>query len=192
MAQYVVRYRRQREDRTDYKARLKLLVSGKTRLVIRRSNKNIKIQFIDYDKKGDKILSQTNSIELQKKFSWNYSCDNIPSAYLAGYLAGKKAKKEGIKSAIVDLGLQISKRKGVLYSAIKGIIDSGIEIPCNEEVFPEESRIKGEHTKAYSEKLKKEDENKYKKIYSKTLKSSKPENITADFEKTKKMIENGR
>jgi len=41
---YVVYYRRRREGKTDYAKRLALVKSGKTRMVVRRSNKGLVIQ----------------------------------------------------------------------------------------------------------------------------------------------------
>ena len=41
-------YRRKREGKTDYRKRLRLLLSGKPRLVIRRSLRDISAQVIEY------------------------------------------------------------------------------------------------------------------------------------------------
>ena len=43
---YTVKFRRKREGKTDYKKRIKYISSGKTRIVIRVSNNNIKVQGI--------------------------------------------------------------------------------------------------------------------------------------------------
>ena len=45
---YTVKYRRQREGKTNYDKRLKLLLSGKPRLIIRPSLKGITIQVEEY------------------------------------------------------------------------------------------------------------------------------------------------
>jgi large subunit ribosomal protein L18 len=52
---YHVKPRRQREGRTNYRKRLKLLRSGKVRAVVRKSIKNTQIQLIEYKEKGDII-----------------------------------------------------------------------------------------------------------------------------------------
>ena len=44
---FTVRFRRRRENKTDYRRRLRLLVSRKQRLVIRKGLKNITAQIID-------------------------------------------------------------------------------------------------------------------------------------------------
>ena len=58
--------RRRREGSTHYKLRLGMLKSGKTRVVIRKSLKNILIQFIKYSPEGDKVLLTISSKRLVK------------------------------------------------------------------------------------------------------------------------------
>ena len=145
---FVTKHKRRRQSITDYRKRLKMLLSHKTRAVVRKTNKYIVIQFVDFSSKGDVIKSQTNSRELVKK-GWKYSCNNLPAAYLAGILAGKKAKTKGIKEAILDIGLKSATRGNVIFSALKGISDSGIKINYDKEIMPDEKRIRGEHIKTY-------------------------------------------
>ena len=85
-----LQFRRRHEQRTDYKKRLRLLLSGKTRLVVRKTLKNYLVQFVDYESKGDKILVAANSIEL-KKFGWKLSTGNTSAAYLTGFLCGSQS-----------------------------------------------------------------------------------------------------
>ena len=141
---YKVAFRRRREYRTDYYARKKLLASRETRAVVRRSSKNITIQFADFTMEGDTIAVAATTREL-KKMGWEYSCSSIPAAYLVGYLAGKRAIKADIEYAVLDIGMQIPKHGGVLFAAVKGMMDAGLEIPCGEGVIPSEDRIKGKH-----------------------------------------------
>jgi len=144
---YTVKVKRKRELKTNYRKRILLLMSKKPRLIIRKSSNNIIIQIIEYHKSGDKILVSANSREI-KKLGWTFHSGNIPSAYLTGYLLGKKANNSNnIKEAVLDIGLQRSIKGSVIYAALKGVIDSGINIPCKEDVFPSEERIKGLHTK---------------------------------------------
>ena len=56
-----VPFRRKREGRTDYKKRLAMLKSGKARLVVRKTLKNIYAQIIKYDAKGDIIIASACS-----------------------------------------------------------------------------------------------------------------------------------
>jgi large subunit ribosomal protein L18 len=100
----VVLYRRKREGRTNYKKRLVYLKSNKPRLVVRKTNKQVILQLVNYEPDGDKVLMTVPSSSL-KKLGWNYSCGNLPAFYLAGYALGKKAKQLKVNEAIVDFGL---------------------------------------------------------------------------------------
>lgn len=62
----VVNFRRKREGRTDYKKRLKMLVSSIPRLVVRRTNKSIIVQVVEYSENGDKVIITANGSELKK------------------------------------------------------------------------------------------------------------------------------
>lgn len=143
-----VPYRRRRENKTDYKKRLALLKSNKHRFVIRKSLKHLIVQIIDYKADGDKVLLTVSSSEL-KKLGWKHSTSNIPAAYLVGLLCGKKAQNLKIKNGVLDLGVNISIKGSRLYAALKGLIDSGISIPVNEEVFPDEERLSGKHIEKF-------------------------------------------
>jgi len=141
---YKVAFRRRREYRTDYYARKRLLRGGEFRAVVRRSNKNITVQFVDFDMDGDRVIAAATTREL-RGMGWNYSCSSIPAAYLVGFLAGKRALKEGIEYAVLDIGMQNPKHGGVLFAAVKGMADAGLKVPHSEEVIPAEDRIKGKH-----------------------------------------------
>lgn len=135
-------YKRKIAGLTNYKRRLTLLKSGKTRLVVRSSNKYLILQLVDYKVDGDKVLCSINSNEL-KKYGWKQSCNNLPSAYLAGLLLAKKSSK--IKEAILDIGRNISQVGGKIYAAMKGVNDGGVSINHDESVLPSEDRISGKH-----------------------------------------------
>ncbi len=137
-------YRRKREGKTDYNRRRKLIGSGELRLVIRRSNKNIVIQIVKYEDKGDRVLVSANTRELIKR-GWQGARSNLPAAYLTGLLAGKKAQKQKIKKAILDVGLHTPIKGSVIYAALKGVVDGGVEVPYSEDVIPKQERIEGKH-----------------------------------------------
>jgi large subunit ribosomal protein L18 len=162
---YRVKLKRRRQGRTNYYKRRDLLKSGKLRVVIRKSTKHITIQFVEAKADGDITLSASTSQHLIA-YGWNISGGNIPASYLAGYLAGKKAVKSGITEGILDLGLQANAYGGRIYSALKGVVDAGIDVPVNESIFPEEVIYKGEHIKKKAQWLKEEDKDLYKRIYS--------------------------
>lgn len=142
---YNVKPRRRREGRTDYRRRLSLLRSGKTRIVVRKTLNNTIIQFIDYKENGDNILVTANSNELKKKYKWKFSTSTTPAAYLTGLLAGKKAKDKGISDCILDMGRHPPVTGSKIFASLKGITDAGINCPFNEEKFPSEDRIMGKH-----------------------------------------------
>lgn len=148
---FTVQYRRTREGRTDYRKRLTLLKSSDRRLIVRKFLKNITLQIAEYQPEGDKVVVQADSRELIK-LGWKHSRSNLPASYLTGLLVGTKAKKAGITTAILDLGMQSRASKGRIYSAVKGVIDSGVIVPVGEEVLPQEDRILGKHIDSHLKK----------------------------------------
>lgn len=140
-----VKLRRHRDGRTDYRKRLKLLKSRKIRIVVRKSIKNIKVQFVEYYPEGDKILVSAISNELIKNYNWKYSTATISASYLTGLLAGKKAIDKGIKEGILDIGRNSPTTGNKLFAALKGVIDAGIECPYDVSKIPAEDRILGKH-----------------------------------------------
>ncbi|MCE8424727.1 MAG: 50S ribosomal protein L18 [Candidatus Methanoperedens sp.] len=147
-ARYRVRFRRARIGKTDYRARKQLLFSRKPRLVVRRSLEHTNIQLIVPEKNGDEVIISANTIDL-KKYGYTGGTGNLPSAYLAGLLLGYRAKKKGQSVAILDIGLSQATRGGRVFAALKGAIDSGLEIPHDPEIFPKEDRIMGKHIDKY-------------------------------------------
>jgi large subunit ribosomal protein L18 len=151
-ARYRVKLRRRREGKTDYQARKALVVSGKPRLVARKSITNMVAQVVIAKLHGDEVLAAAHSSELTKKFGWKASTGNVPAAYLTGLLCGLRAKKEGITEAVLDIGL-ISPTKGSrLFAALSGVLDAGLEVPHSEEKLVKE-RLNGVHIATYGKKL---------------------------------------
>ncbi|MEM0230969.1 MAG: 50S ribosomal protein L18 [Candidatus Woesearchaeota archaeon] len=183
---FTVEFRRKREGKTNYYKRIKLLSSQKPRLVVRKALKNIIVQLVEYNPKGDIVVASAHSRELIK-YGWKLNRGNIPAAYLTGLLLGIKARKV-MKNpeAILDLGLQESVKGSRLYAALKGALDAGLNIPHSEEILPEESRISGKHISDYMLKLKNEEPDKFKRFFSEYEKSGvTPEKA---FEATKQKI----
>ncbi len=141
---YRVPRRRRREQRTDYERRLALLKSGKTRAVVRRQNQNTIVQFIDYDPDGDIVRTQATAHDLEAQ-GWDEHTGNLPAAYLTGLLAGSRALEAGIEEAVLDLGLHKPAPRSGVFSALKGLIDAGLDIPHGEAVLPSDERAHGEH-----------------------------------------------
>ncbi|MBS3166120.1 50S ribosomal protein L18 [Candidatus Woesearchaeota archaeon] len=172
-----VAYRRKREQRTDYPKRLKSLLSGKLRLVVRFTNQRVIGQLVEFTPVGDKVVSAVDSFALKQQ-GWKYSCKNIPAAYLTGLLLGKKAKAKGFSEAILDTGLCYPMKKGKIYSFLKGVVDAGVSVPhSGKDIFPDDSRIVGKHIQQYGTVLQKH-KDVYQQRFSKYLKDkAEPEQI---------------
>lgn len=184
----VIPHRRKREGKTDYRVRLELLKARKPRLVVRKSQNNIICQVVKYEQKGDKVIVSAVSREL-KAFGWKFHPANLPSAYLTGFLCAERAKQHKINHAILDIGLYSITPGNRLFSALKGAVDGGLEVPHSAEVFPSKERLSGRHIAAYAEKLKAENPAKYKKLFSLCLKEkAEPKDMPSAFEETKKKI----
>lgn len=182
-------FRRKREGKTNYKRRMKLLMSGKDRLVIRPSKKSIICQVVRYGEEGDIVLFTAEGRDLEK-MGWKYSKSSLPAAYLTGLLLGVKAKGE-VKEAILDTGLMNLTNGSRIYSCLKGFVDAGVDVPHSEEVLPSEDRMSGKHIADYATKIK-DDKEKYDKKFSGYLKNNiSPEDIPKSFEDTKKKILSG-
>ncbi len=183
----IVPHRRRREQKTDYRKRLVLLKSGKARLVVRRSVKNMVCQVVEYQSAGDRTLFTADSKEL-KKFGWLAGTGNIPAAYLTGLLCGVRAKKK-VKEAVLDTGLTTSTKASRIYACLKGAVDAGLNVPHSESILPEEDRVKGGHIASYAGHLKKESAERYKKTFSGYSKAKiAPEDLPKHFDEVKAKI----
>ncbi len=139
-----VPFRRRREGKTDYRARLKLLRSGKARLVVRRSLKHTVVQLGSYEETGDRVLASSTTGQL-RELGWTGATGNTPAAYLAGLMAGRRASKANINEAILDIG-RIRPSKGAkVFAALKGVLDAGIQVPHSDEVLPSQEALQGSH-----------------------------------------------
>lgn len=180
----VLQFRRKRRDLTNYNVRLGLLKSGKPRMVVRKTSQYFIVQLVEYNPTGDKVLVSITSKSLLSK-GWNFSCKNLPAAYLTGFIFGKECLKKS-KSAVLDLGNLVSKKEAGIYAVVKGAIDAGMDVPVSEEILPSEERISGKHISEYGKNVDKE---KYKKLFSGYLKSKvAPEKISEEFEKIKSKL----
>ncbi|MBT4334636.1 50S ribosomal protein L18 [archaeon] len=154
---YTVGYRRKRQKKTDYKKRLKQVVSDRVRIVIRQSTNSMIIQAVKFNESGDETLKYITTADL-KKYGWTENLGNTSSAYLTGLLFGKLAK-DVAKDGIIDLGLRRLVKKSRIAAAIKGIIDSGLDVPASESIFPGDEKVTGKTNKkdisAHFEEVKK-------------------------------------
>ena len=140
------KFKRRAEGKTNYRKRYRLLLSQKTRFVVRITNTRIICQMIEYKDYKDKIKLSFSS-DLLKKFKWEGAHKNISCAYLTGYACAKICAKKKIKDAVVDIGLRNPQKKGRLFACVKGAIDGGLEINTDEKIFPDKGKINGEFIK---------------------------------------------
>jgi len=189
---YRLPLKRRRKGKTNYHKRLKLLKSRKLRLVVRGSNNHMIVQVVKSFMGGDKILVSAFSKELTKKYGWKANTGNIPAAYLTGYLAGLRAKKQNIEEAILDLGMFSHKYR--VLAAFKGFLEAGVEVPHRDEFFPEgfETKMDGSQIEQYAKSLKKADPEKYDIIFSQYKKKKvDPTKMTQNFSSSLKKIKSG-
>lgn len=137
-----IAFRRKREGKTDYRKRIKLVLSGKPRFVVRRSLNNFTAQLIVYSEKGDLTLASAHSRELLK-FGYNMHRGNAKAAYLTAYLCALRAIKKGYKEAVLDIGLVTPVRGSNVFAALRGAVEAGLNIPHDDEVLPGDDRLKG-------------------------------------------------
>jgi len=187
-SRYCSPYRRRREGKTDYKARKALVLSGKPRVVVRGSLRNVSAQIVVAKPEGDDVLVSAHSKELAKKYGWKASGGNLPAAYLTGFLCGLKAKAQKVEEAILDIGLYSPSKGARVFAALKGVLDAGVEVPYGEEKLPDEKRIEGEHVVKYAENLVSTPE-EYQAKFSKYLERKlSPEKLSDNFAEVKKNI----
>ena len=173
------KFRRRQEGRTDYTKRLALVRSKKVRIVVRKTNSQIIAHAVKFDSVGDQTLAPATSKELAK---YNfYGTNNTPSAYLTGYLLGKKLNGK-VKEAISDIGRRSPSHGSVVFACLKGIVDAGIELPLSKEAVPSNDRISGKTLDNYA----KENTDKFSKY---TKAGITPGEIEKAFDKAKAEIE---
>ncbi len=134
--------RRLREEKTNYKKRGTMLMGKRDFITVNISNENTQVQILKPGMTGEKVLASAHSRYLLEK-GWKGSRKSVPAAYLTGYLAGKKALGKGASDAILYTGTKRYTQR--MAAALKGVIDAGVKVPADEETFPSDARINGEH-----------------------------------------------
>ena len=142
-----LRFKRRRNAETDYHRRSRMLRGGLPRAVVRVSNTQVTCQLVSYEPEGDRVLESITGKSLVDSYKWpsDASRKSVPACYLAGFAMATSAISNGHSKAILDIGLAASSTGNRAYSALKGMIDAGMEIPHSEGVLPSEERINGEH-----------------------------------------------
>ncbi len=186
---YRVAFRRRRENRTDYTKRLGQIKATTPRLVVRASNKGLRAQMIAFDEKGDRVLAQAISSELES-FGWLPQA-NTPTAYLTGLMAGARAKKAGVKEFHIDIGMATASVGRILVAAGLGAKAAGLETAIDEKMVAAD-RLNGTHISNYAKEMKEKDPSKFGKHFARY--AAKNIDVTALpslFEKTKQKAASG-
>ncbi len=179
----MIRHRR-RTATTNYKKRTASLKGGMKRVVVRKSNKAITMEVIEYEKDGDKVILNVNSREL-KKMGWEPRC-NIPTAYLTGMLLAKKATANKSEEFVLDIGLYRPVKGSVIFAAAKGFKDNGANLLGSIEF--DAARLSGAHIAKYAGSI---DEANYKLRFSSYAKAGfDARSIDKKFETVRKELMN--
>ncbi len=152
---YRVPFRRKREGKTDYRKRAKLVMSGKPRLVVRKSLKYVVVQLIEYHPTGDVTVASASSKEL-KGLGWKGGASNIQAFYLTGLMCGLRVvvdKKH--KVAVFDSGHYSLNKKSKIFAALKGSLDAGMDIPHSSDVLPDDETVKDKDVEIIIKKIRK-------------------------------------
>ena len=142
-----LRMKRRRNGQTDYRRRMKLLRGGSPRAVVRVSNTQVTCQLAEFGTDGDRILASITGKTLVDSYSWplDESRKSVPACYLAGYALAKAAISAGHGEAVLDIGLSASSSGSRVFSALKGMVEAGLEIPHGDSVLPGDERSTGTH-----------------------------------------------
>jgi|TARA_B110000438_G_C15703079_1_gene601921 large subunit ribosomal protein L18 len=102
---------------------------------------------VSWAKEGDLVTATVTGSDLLKKYGWpeSFSQKSVSASYLVGFAMGKAALASGTTEAVLDIGLAASTPGGRVFSALKGMVDAGLDIPHGENVLPGEDRLAGAH-----------------------------------------------
>jgi large subunit ribosomal protein L5e len=215
---YQVKFKRRRENKTDYQARKALVIQDKTkynspkyRLVVRFTNADIICQIAYATISSDKIMCAAYAHELSN-YGVKGGYTNYAASYATGLLVARRVLKklnldtiylgqekpdgknfmvkqvEGKNRpfyVLLDVGLRRTTTGARLFSALKGAVDGGLEIPHNNRRFvgynsetdkfdPSVLRkhIFGQHVAEYMKQLKSDNPDKFSKHFSVYVKNN--------------------
>jgi large subunit ribosomal protein L5e len=199
---YQVKYRRRRENKTDYYARRRLVAqdrnkynSPRYRLVVRLTNKDVITQIVYSKIVGDVVLAAAYAHELPL-FGAKVGLTNYAACYATGLLLARRlltkyklADKhkdatevaEGGQrkfKAVLDVGLARTTTGARIFAALKGAVDGGLNIPHSEKRFVGYDKEKGELN---NEKLRQRLFALHVAEYQKTLKAEDEDTYNKQF-----------
>ncbi|MBN2095212.1 MAG: 50S ribosomal protein L18 [Candidatus Aenigmarchaeota archaeon] len=141
--------KRRGEEKTNYKRRLALLKSKMPRIAARITNNFVTLQVVEYAPSGaigssDKTTFAFTSKKLEG-MGWKHSKNSIPACYLSGLYFGLFCKKNKVKGAVFDMGVARKTTGNRYFAVLKGLADSGLEVPMSDEKMPSDDRLSGRH-----------------------------------------------
>lgn len=179
---YVRTLKRIRLDKTNYRKRAAVIIGRHSFVTVKVSDQNVAAQMLKPTPTGDLVIASVHSRELAKQ-GWKGSTNSLPACYLTGLLLGKKAQAKGTNKGILYIGKDHFTTR--VAACVKGIADSGLNIPVGEEAFPDGDRICGQHIADYANVLK-ADKDAYNSRFSALLKNGlKPEEYPVHFEEVR-------
>jgi large subunit ribosomal protein L18 len=182
---YVHTLKRIRQHKTNYRKRSGILIGRRPFIITKISGQNISAQALKPTLTGDIVIASAHSRELIRH-GWKGSMNSMPACYLTGLLLGKKSIQKGATNAVLYTGNNPFTTK--VAACLKGIVDSGINIPVSKESLPGDDRVSGEHIANYANLLK-DSEEKYNSRFSALLKQGlRPEDYPVHFEEIRMKI----
>ena len=182
---YVHTLKRIRQRKTNYRKRSGILIGRRPFIITKISGQNISAQALKPTLTGDIVIASAHSRELIRH-GWKGSMNSMPACYLTGLLLGKKSIQKGANNAVLYTGNNPFTTK--VAACLKGIVDSGINIPVSKESLPGDDRVSGKHIANYANLLK-DSEEKYNSRFSALLKQGlRPEDYPVHFEEIRMRI----
>lgn len=180
---FVRTLKRIRLDKTNYRKRAAVIIGRHSFVTVKVTDQNVAAQMLKPTPTGDLVVASAHSRELTKQHGWKGSTNSLPACYLTGLLLGKKALEKGTGKAILYIGKDHFTTR--VAACVKGIADSGVNIPMSDESFPDYDRLSGQHIAEYAGTLK-GDQDAYNARFSALLKNGlKPEDYPAHFEEVR-------
>jgi large subunit ribosomal protein L18 len=176
---YINTLKRIRQHKTNYRKRSAILIGRRPFITTKISSQNISAQTLQPTLTGDVVIASAHSRELIQ-YGWKGSMNNMPACYLTGLLLGKKSMEKGSANAVLYTGNDAFTTR--VAACLKGIVDSGINIPVSKESLPDKDRLSGKHIAEYANLLKDNPE-KYNSRFSALIKQGlRPEDYPRHFE----------
>jgi large subunit ribosomal protein L18 len=176
---YINTLKRIRQHKTNYRKRSAILIGRRPFITSKISNQNISAQTLKPTLTGDVVIASAHSRELIQ-YGWKGSMNNMPACYLTGLLLGRKSMEKGSANAVLYTGNDAFTTR--VAACLKGLVDSGLNIPVSKESLPDKDRVSGKHIAEYANLLK-DNQEKYNSKFSALIKQGlRPEDYPRHFE----------